>query len=227
MNRDRLFEYLKKQGIDTLIKLLQDCYDIMSTQKIRDVFGHVENEWLKEPAVSLDGEKTLEAVRKFQEESLVGKYYAPFNINSKNYMSVPEETEVWFEKVGDLITDSSQLSSQNDHVHAVQCFRILYELIDQMELDDNIVFADEYGRWMIVTDEEVCIEAYIKSAAMMLSPEEYVETVLPFIIRDSRKSFSNKKVYSKVRLYANKQQQTLLDKEIAEQKIAINCKKKK
>lgn len=90
MNRDRLFEYLKKQGADTLIKLLQDCYDIMGTQKIRDVFGHVENEWLKEPAVNLDGEKTLESVRKFQEESLAGKYYAPFGINSKNYMNVPE-----------------------------------------------------------------------------------------------------------------------------------------
>lgn len=139
MNRDQLFEYLKKQDINTLIKLLQDCYDIMSTQKIRDVFGHVENKWMEKSAISLDGKKTLEAVRKFQEESLAGKYYAPFDINSKNYMDVPEETDMWFEKIGDLITDSLQLSSQNDHVHAVQCFQILYELVDQMESGDNIV----------------------------------------------------------------------------------------
>lgn len=54
MNRDRLFEYLKKQNIDTLLKLLQDYYDIMSTQKIRDVFGHVENKWMEKSAISLN-----------------------------------------------------------------------------------------------------------------------------------------------------------------------------
>lgn len=201
MDRDRLFEYLKKQSANTLIQLLQDCYDIMSIQKIHEVFGRTNNELMKEPAVNLDGEKILEAVRKFQEESLAGKYYAPFSINSKNYMNIPEETEVWFEKVGDLLTDSSQLSSQNDHIRAVQCFQILYELIDQMESGDDIVFADEYGRWMITIDEETCIEAYIKSAAMILSSDAYVKTVLPFIIRDSRELFSNK-VYNKAKLHA-------------------------
>ncbi len=37
---------------------------------------------------------------------------------------------------------------------AVQCFKLLHELIDKMEDGDEIVFADEYGTWMITGDEK-------------------------------------------------------------------------
>jgi hypothetical protein len=41
----------------------------------------------------VDGRKLLRAIKKFQRESLAGTYYAPFNMNSKNYMFIPPETE--------------------------------------------------------------------------------------------------------------------------------------
>ena len=68
-------------------------------------------------------------------------------------MHIPEETEEWFERLGDLLKASSQLTARGDHLHAVACFGILYELIDAMEGGEEIVFADEIDKsctWLLI-----------------------------------------------------------------------------
>lgn len=210
MNKDKLFSYLKRQKSSELIKLLDDCYSCIKSRDIRNVFGHIENTFLKE--LHDDGKDILKDVQKFMDDSLKGTYYAPFDINSKNFMDVPEETDMWFEKLGELLTESSRLSTQGDHIHTVKCFRILFELIDKLG-SEEIVFADEAGMWMLPIKEEPCIKAYLKSAAAILEPEEYVEAVLPVIRYDSYSSFINK-AYEKSKSVANKKQQALLDDRI-------------
>jgi hypothetical protein len=44
-----------------------------------------------------------------------GYYYAPFDINSKNFSDIPEETDAWFDEVSDYLEDSSRLTDQGDH----------------------------------------------------------------------------------------------------------------
>jgi hypothetical protein len=116
MNKDQLFSHLKKQKPSVLIQLLDDCYSGMKTRAIGEVFGHLENEFEDKP---VEGKKVLKSVKKFVNDSLKGKYYAPFNVNSKNFMDIPEETDMWFEELADLLTDSSELSAQGEHIHAV------------------------------------------------------------------------------------------------------------
>ncbi len=101
MNKARLFDYLKHQDPETLIQLLEKCYDSMRIQQIDEVFGHLNNQLFNMPSPQ-DGKLLFEEVRKFRDDSLQGVYYAPFDINSKNYMNVPEETDQWFDKLGDL-----------------------------------------------------------------------------------------------------------------------------
>jgi hypothetical protein len=145
-------------------------------------------------------------------------YYAPFNINSKNWMHVPEETKEWFEELGDLLQSSVQLTVQNDHLHAVACFGILYQLIEAMENGEEIVFSDEIGSWMIPGDEKECIAAYMTSLAATATPEEFTTTALPLLRRDSWQSFSTQAYPSAIRA-ADKAQREYLEAEIKRQKI--------
>lgn len=223
INKNKLFDYLKRQKISELIELLDNCYDCMKASQIRQVFGHIENAFLKESLG--DGEDVLKAVNKFMDDSLKGIYYSPFNINSKNFMDVPEETDLWFEKLAELLTESKRLSTQGDHVNAVKCFGVLFKLINKMESEDEIVFADELGRWMLPIEEEPCINEYFKSAAAILEPEEYVNAVL-LVIRYNRHSSLTNKVYEKAKRAANKKQKLLLEDKMIQQQIRTGKNRK-
>ncbi len=87
-------------------------------------------------------------------KSMAGVYYAPFKINSKNWSHIPDETREWFDRLGDLLQASAQLTAQGNHLHAVACFGTLYTLIAAMEDGEEIVFGDEIGSWMIPGDEK-------------------------------------------------------------------------
>ena len=151
MNKEPLFAFLEEQDSPTLLNFLEAAYEEMSTEQRWSVFGKALK---KAKPLRVQGKSLLEDVEDFQRDSLAGSYYAPFDINSKNFMHVPEETRAWFERIGDLLADSMRLSEQGDHAHAVACFRILYQLVDVMESGDEIVFADEYGSWMIPGDKK-------------------------------------------------------------------------
>ena len=214
MNKNKLFECLEKKKKSDLISLLSDCYDSMKTSQISEVFSCIRDELSKMPS---DGNTVLKNVKKFFSDSLNGVYYVPFDINSKNFMNVPEETDTWFEKLGEFMIESSNLSAQGDHVNAVKSFEILFELSTKLG-DDEIVFADELGMWMLPIDEKPCISAYFKSAAAILNPDEYANAVLPVIREDSYSSFCNK-AYEKAIRAANKEQKTALDQMIDHHKI--------
>jgi hypothetical protein len=220
MNKERLLKYLGKQVPSTLLELLNSAFDAMDTNQRHDVFGKIIKEVLSSP---VEGKKLLSTIKQFYKKSMAGHYYAPFEINSKNFSHIPEETDAWFDEISDYLEDSSKLTDQGDHKMAVQCFKLLHELIDKMEDGDEIVFADEYGTWMIPGDEKRFVKSYLKSLSAISSPEEYTIGAIPLINRDSYESFHNK-VYSTAIKIANKDQKTYLKKEVKKQKIRTRSK---
>ncbi len=217
MNKKSLFDFLKEQGPSTLLGLLEAAFDTMTTNQRHAVFGilkiDIETPQVNEKAI-------LKEIQTFHDDSLKGVYYAPFDINSKNYMNIPEETEEWFEKLADFLGDAAQVSEKGNHKLAVECFRILYELIDRMEDGEEIIFADEYGTWMIPADEKVFIRAFLRSLSAVSTPEEFTEWAIPFLQRDSHESLHNK-VYSTAIEIATKEQKKALESAIKKQKIRI------
>jgi hypothetical protein len=147
-------------------------------------------------------------------------YYAPFDINSKNFSHIPTETEEWFEKLGELLQSSTQLTKQEEHLFAVKSFKMLYELIDRMENGEEIIFADEYGSWMIPGEEKEFLDSYIFSLSKVKTPEEYTQIVIPLLKRDSYSSFCDQ-VYSIALKHSNKEQVKFLKNEIKQQNIKI------
>lgn len=217
MNKKRLFEHLKKQEPERLIKLLDWAFDTMNTNQRHDVFGGVT---IEIPPADVDGEKLLSDIEQFKKRSLAGYYYAPFDINSKNFSHIPEETDEWFDEIGDYLEDSSKLTDPGDHELATQCFKILHGLIDKMEDGDEIVFADEYGTWMITGDEKRFVKSFLTSLSAVSKAEDYIAGAIPLIKRDSYKSFHNK-AYSTAVAVATDDQKKLLKREVKNQEIKV------
>jgi len=221
MDKQQLFEILREQNSSVLLKLLEIAYDEMSTNQRREVFGEFTK---KSKRSTVDGKKLLKEIEQFHKESMKGVFYAPFEINSKNFSYIPQETEEWFDRIGELLEESSKLTEQGDHSNAVKCFGLLYELIDVMERGDEIVFAEEYGTWMIPGEEKKFIKAYMSSLAITATPEEFTTAALPLIKRDSYESFANK-TYSLAISVANKEQRAQVEVEIKHQNIRTKPQK--
>jgi hypothetical protein len=170
------------------------------------------------PVAPVDGKRLLRTIKRFRRGSLAGEYYAPFNVNSKNYRYIPPETEAWFDRLGELLASSTQLTQQKDHQLATACFSLLFELIDTMESGEEIVFADELGSWMIPGDEKRFTAAYLRSLAATATPEAFAAAAVPLIRRDSRQSFASEVDQSAVRV-ATKKQRACLEAEIDRQQI--------
>ena len=200
-----------------LLNVLSAAYDEMTRDQRQAVFGRYVREL---PPAPVDGEVLIDEVEQFRRDSRAEIYYAPFAINSKNWMHVPEETEEWFDRLGDLLQASARLTAQGDHLHAVACFIVLYELIDDMESGEEIVFGDEIGSWMIPGDEKKFVAACTTSLAATATPEEFAATALPLIRRDSWQSFATQAYASALRV-ASEPQRAALEAEIQRQGIKI------
>jgi hypothetical protein len=217
MDDQRLFAFLQHQESTVLIEILQRSYHAMTTKQRQAVFGALEKQL---PQVPVDGAQLHSAIDTFYQASVNGTYYAPFPINSHNFSDIPEETDAWFAQLGDFLARSTTLADQGQPQHACTCFGLLYELIEQMERGEEIVFAEEVGSWMIPGDEKVYLRAYIRALADTATPEAFTEAVIPLLRRDSYASFLHK-VYAMAIRVANTKQKAQLKAAITRHQIKI------
>jgi hypothetical protein len=215
IDKATVFDLLKRRKKAELLELLSAAFDAMEPKQRRAVFTDLVRE---SRPVKLDGASLLKEVETFHRESLAGKYYAPFMINSKNFTHIPDETDEWCDRIADLLKQASQLTGQGDHLRAVKCFALLFEVIGKMEYGDEIVFADEMGSWMIPIEEKEWIAAYLMSLAATCDPDEFATKALPLIRRDSGQSF-HAEAYKSALMAANKDQKARLKAETQRQKI--------
>ena len=101
MDEEKLFIFLRKQKKIDLLEFLQSSFNYMNTEQRRSVFGKYYNQI--EPG-KINGKKLLQEIQKFEQDSSAGEFYAPFEINSKNFSEIPEETEMWFEELNELLS---------------------------------------------------------------------------------------------------------------------------
>ena len=142
MDDQQVFAYLKKQKKDVLLDYLHAAFDIMNTKQRRAVFADAARPQVKKV---VDGPQLREEIEQFRRDSLARKYYAPFNVNSKNFMDVPEETREWCDRFAGLVGEASRLTDSGEHAQAVGCFALLYELLEALESGEEIIFAEEAG----------------------------------------------------------------------------------
>jgi hypothetical protein len=215
MDQDQLSAFLAEFDSESLRKLMQAACDELDSRNSPAGPGEVFPR--AEPAPADEG-MLLKEVKQFQRDSLTGKFYAPFNMNSKNFTQVPGKTRIWFRRLGQLLTDAARLSEQGDHGYAVACFRMLYELLGAVLRGEEIVFAEECGSWLLPVEEKPLMAAYFASLAATTTPEDYATAVLPLLERDSLESFS-KKAFSTALRAANPAQKARLKSEVKRQGV--------
>jgi hypothetical protein len=117
-----------------------------------------------------------------------------------------------------LLEASCRLTAQSEHQYAASCFRILYDLIDAMELGQKIVFGDEISGWMIPGNEQEFVTTYMISLAARATPDEFTAAALPLIRRDRSQSFATQAYPAAIRA-ATEEQRAHLDAEIQRQQV--------
>ncbi len=202
--KEALFSNLQSRDSSDLLHFLDTAYEVMSPQQIRAVFGDILNQLR---LVAFPGESLIAELEKFREDSINGKYYAPFDINSKNFMDVPSETEEWFDRLGDFFNTATLLVERGQYSIAVTAFEIIYDLIDIMESGDEIVFADEYGSWMIPVREEKCVAAYLKAISIIENAVGFANDAVELLKRDQDQGFTLK-VYDSAMAVGNMKQKS-------------------
>jgi hypothetical protein len=215
VDEEQVFAHLQKKKKDVLLEYLRAAYEEMSIDQRRTVFGDLAH---KPTKARIDGALLWRDVEQFCRDSRARYYYAPFPINAKNFMYVPEETEEWCEHFADLARDACRLTDQGDHAHAVKCFAALYGLEAAVDAGEEIIFAEEAGGWMIPIEGKDWLRAYLTSLAATATPEEFTAAAAPVIAADSRHAFEDE-TYVSAAAVATPEQKARLDAELKRQNI--------
>ncbi len=146
MQKEIIFKHFAECDKETLIKYLDLTWEQLSEKNQRNTFENLYKELTKS---DLDAEEFFQKVENFHSLSLAGHYYTPFDINSKNFMHIPDETEEWFDEIGDFLDDACELVDKGEKEAVLPAFKLLMDLVKRMEDGEEIIFADEYGSWMI------------------------------------------------------------------------------
>ena len=169
-------------------------------------------------SLPITGRTLLKKVRQFHADSLAGRYYAPFAVNSKNWWHIPKETEEWTKQAAKLLEACCQISAQGAYREAATCFELLYELLEAVDRGEEIFYAEEAGTWMVRMEEPKVIKAYLTALAAVARPEKFTAVALLLIRRDGRASWSLN-AFSQARRIATSEQRKYLLSEIEKQQI--------
>ena len=150
LDQQQLRILILKADREELIQYIDTCLKEMTDQQIDNVFGDLYYEQVVQQMTPL---MVLDKIKIFLKDSLAGKYYAPFNMNSKNYTWVPPETEAWYSELSTWLDRSCEIAEQGHRKIGKECLDICFQLIDK-QCDDDTVFAHELGDWMICTQQD-------------------------------------------------------------------------
>jgi hypothetical protein len=205
---------LSKLKKDELLHVLRDAYKALPASRVVVVFSeYVDLTMLDAPARSSKRpapRRLLEAVQRFHAESLKGRYYESFKVNSKNYRETSEGTELWIRECRQLFDICIEHSQQGHHAKVRAAMDLLFELLEQLDSGDNeiVFFADEGGSWQVGINNRKVLAAYFASLAAVAEPEEYAARVVEVI--EARASYDSEKFLRAARKAANHAQRSAL-----------------
>ena len=175
---EKLRARLQGMSRSDLLGIAERAIDLVPRARLAELVGH---------AVDLDDlapSKTtnaalLDEVERFHAESLAGKYYESFAVNSKNYMDMSLGTERFIGELNRLVTRCTAAAGKGPRGPVRQAFEALFALLHHIDAceDDVIFFADEGGSWQVGVDWNNVLPAYFRCLAETAGPEEFAREV--------------------------------------------------
>lgn len=180
IDRDKLRVFVRQLDEEDRLSLLDRAIDLLAKTKLRKLIeDHVSPGDLRPDGGSSAG--LLAAAQRFHEESLRGRYYQSFNVNSKNYMDKSGGTEAWIAECHRLLDlcVAASASAAGELAETRTAFELIFKLlagIDELRVD-IIFFADEHGAWQVGVDWREVMPAWFRCLAASAGPLEYAELV--------------------------------------------------
>jgi hypothetical protein len=137
--------------------------------------------WLKDILVDEGSPPDLlQTIRHFHRESLAGKYYQEFNVNSRNFMEKSRGTELFIAEHTRLLDACMKADRQGDAEVVREGLRLLLDLMRQIDecRDDIIFFADEAGSWQVGVQWEKVLPVWFRRLAPGADPYDWAEAVI-------------------------------------------------
>lgn len=151
MEKETIINHLLGLKKKEVIAYMGAAWETMTEMQRRSVFGDLYEQLMFESLTPLEH---FEAIEVFYNDSIAKKYYAPFDMNSKNFNHIPAKTDIWFDTISGLLDRTCDWVNKGEKDIAVKSFKLLFELIRRMEYGEDIVFAHELGDWMITAKQD-------------------------------------------------------------------------
>src|ERR1700722_5133781 len=163
---EKLRARLRGMSRSDLLMVAERAIDLLPRSRLAGLVG---------PSVPLDelapskptAASLLGEVKRFHAESLAGKYYESFAVNSKNFMDKSLGTERFIGEFDRLVTRSTGAASAGPRGPVREAFELLLALLRHVDAceDDVIFFADEGGSWQVGVDWNSVLPAYFRCLA--------------------------------------------------------------
>lgn len=122
----------------------------------------------------------LRTVRQFHRDSLAGRYYQDFMVNSRNYKEKSRGTETFIAEHSRLVDACLRAEENGELETAAEGLGLLIDLmreIDRCERD-IVFFADEAGSWQVGVLWDRVLPAWFRSLSPTTEAYEWAETVV-------------------------------------------------
>jgi hypothetical protein len=122
----------------------------------------------------------LRAIREFHHESMAGRYYQSFNVNSRNCTEKSRGTETFIAEHSRPVEACLRAERAGDLETAAEGLELLIGLmreIDRCERD-IVFFADEAGSWQVGVLWDRVLPAWLRSLSPGTDAHEWAETAV-------------------------------------------------
>jgi len=121
----------------------------------------------------------LDEVQKFHVDSLAGRYFEDFEVNSRNCTEQSRGTDAFIAQFKRLLRECISAADSGQYAVARQAFELLFGLLRHIDEchDDVIFFADEGGSWQLGVDWRSVFAAYFPCLAKTAAAAEFASTV--------------------------------------------------
>ena len=121
----------------------------------------------------------LDEVQTFHIDSLAGRYFEDFAVNSSNCTEHSRGTDAFIAEFKRLLRECISAADSGQYAVAGQAFELLFGLLRHIDEghDDVIFFADEGGSWQIGVDWRGVFAAYFRCLAETAAAEDFARSV--------------------------------------------------
>ena len=141
-NKSDVIAYLKTKPKAELVDMIARFYDLSEGRCTWLLFDDLIFETHK---MDLSANWLNSKIDIFVRESKSGKYYEPEY--DKHFLHIPESTDEWIDTFNCMIDLCCVLMERGENV--ISSLRKLDDLLEHAFNSGNVVFASEFGEWMI------------------------------------------------------------------------------